>query len=75
MKDNEVPRLIWADNLNPEDIDLLREQVDMALQDLNFPIVTNYEVHVEGIDIIERVEIKVQPCIRLTRFQILKKED
>jgi hypothetical protein len=72
LKDDEVPRIVWADSLSPGDIDILREQVDMALQDPNFTIVTNYEVHVEGIDTIKKVEREVKPCIRLTRFQILK---
>lgn len=40
-------RIVWADQLNPEDVDNLREQVDMALVDPDYSIIANYEVHWE----------------------------
>jgi hypothetical protein len=40
-------RIVWAEGLNPDDIDNLREQVDMALVDPDFSIIANYEVHWE----------------------------
>lgn len=38
-------RIVWAEDLNPEDVDSLREQVDMALVDPDYSIIANYEVH------------------------------
>ena len=43
-------RIVWADSLSTEDIDNLREQVEMALKDPDFVIVSNYEIHVESAD-------------------------
>ncbi|MBE3086161.1 MAG: hypothetical protein IMZ64_08090, partial [Bacteroidetes bacterium] len=40
-------RVVWAEDLNPEDVDSLREQVDMALVDPDYSIIANYEVHWE----------------------------
>lgn len=40
-------RIVWAENLSDIDTDDLREQVDLALQDPDYSIVTNYEVHWE----------------------------
>ena len=40
-------RVIWAEDLNPDDIDNLREQVDLALVDPDFSIIANYEIHWE----------------------------
>jgi hypothetical protein len=40
-------RIVWADQLNAEDVDNLREQVDMALVDPDYSIIANYEVHWE----------------------------
>jgi len=40
-------RIVWADQLNPEDIDNLREQVDLALVDPDYSIIANYEIHWE----------------------------
>lgn len=75
LGDDEVPRIIWADSINAMEMEVLRDQVNMALMDPNFAIVTNFEIHVEGIDTIKKVEREVKPSIRLTRFQILKKEN
>lgn len=38
-------RIVWAEGLSDVDVDLLREQVDLALVDPDYSIVTNYEVH------------------------------
>jgi len=40
-------RLVWGENLSEVDVEDLREQVDMALVDPDYSIVTNYEVHWE----------------------------
>jgi len=40
-------RVVWAEGLNSDDIDNLREQVDLALVDPDFSIIANYEVHWE----------------------------
>jgi hypothetical protein len=40
-------RIVWADELNQDDVDNLREQVDLALVDPDFSIVANYEIHWE----------------------------
>ena len=40
-------RVVWAEGLNNDDTDNLREQVDMALVDPDFSIIANYEVHWE----------------------------
>ncbi len=40
-------RIVWAEGLSDVDTDDLREQVDLALVDPDYSIVTNYEVHWE----------------------------
>lgn len=40
-------RIVWAEDLNTDDVDNLREQVDLALVDPDFSIVANYEIHWE----------------------------
>lgn len=40
-------RIVWAPDLSLADIDSLRDQVDQALQDPDYSIVTNFEVHWE----------------------------
>lgn len=42
-------RLVWGEGLSDIDTDDLREQVDLALVDPDYSIVTNYEVHWEEI--------------------------
>jgi len=42
-------RVVWGENLSDVDTDDLREQVDLALVDPDYSIVTNYEVHWEEI--------------------------
>ena len=40
-------RIVWAEDLNDDGVDNLREQVDMALVDPDFSIIANYEIHWE----------------------------
>jgi len=40
-------RLVWAEDMDIADTEELREQVDMALVDPDYSIVTNFEVHWE----------------------------
>jgi len=40
-------RVVWAENLSVEQVDDLREQVDMALVDPDYSIIANYEIHWE----------------------------
>jgi len=40
-------RIVWAENLSDADVNDLREQVDLALVDPDYSIITNYEVHWE----------------------------
>jgi len=42
-------RLVWGEGLAETDVEDLREQVDLALVDPDYSIVTNYEVHWEEI--------------------------
>lgn len=40
-------RIVWAENMDAADTEALREQVDLALMDPDFSIVTNFEVNWE----------------------------
>jgi hypothetical protein len=40
-------RIVWADGLSEADTEQLRDQVDLALVDPDYSIVTNYEIHWE----------------------------
>lgn len=40
-------RIVWAKDMDEQDIDLLREQVDLALADPDFSIITNFEINWE----------------------------
>lgn len=40
-------RIVWGESLSDFDVEALREQVDLALVDPDYSIVTNYEVHWE----------------------------
>lgn len=42
-------RVVWADKMSEPDTDALRDQVDQALIDPDFTIVTNFEVHWDEI--------------------------
>jgi hypothetical protein len=43
--------IVWAEDLNNEDIENLREQVQHALTDPNYSIISNYEIHWERIPV------------------------
>jgi hypothetical protein len=40
-------RIVWAEELNESDVEALREQVDLALVDPDYSIITNYQVNWE----------------------------
>jgi len=40
-------RIVWAEDISEQDVEELREQVDLSLVDPDYSIVTNYEVHWE----------------------------
>jgi hypothetical protein len=40
-------RVVWAEGMSDNDTDVLREQVDIALTDPDFSIITNFEIHWE----------------------------
>ncbi len=42
-------RIVWADKMSQPDVDDLRDQIDQALQDPDFTVVTNFEVHWDEI--------------------------
>jgi hypothetical protein len=42
-------RVVWADKMSSTDVDDLRDQVDQALIDPDFSIITNFEVHWDEI--------------------------
>jgi len=48
-------RLIWGEGLSEIDVEDLREQVDLALVDPDYSIITNYEVHWEDIGARDRL--------------------
>lgn len=40
-------RVVWAENIGEEEVDALREQIDLSLVDPDYSIVANYEIHWE----------------------------
>jgi hypothetical protein len=42
-------RLVYAENASANDVDMLRDQVDLALQDPDYSIVTNFQVNWEEL--------------------------
>jgi hypothetical protein len=48
-------RLVWGENLDENQLDDLRDQVDLALQDPDYSIVTNYQVNWEEMGADQRV--------------------
>lgn len=48
-------RIVWAEGLSDQDVEALREQVDLALVDPDYSIVTNYEVHWEEMGARDRL--------------------
>lgn len=53
---NMTPKhLVWAEGLNSAQVEDLRDQVDMALNENDHSIVTNFEVHWESIGVGDRL--------------------
>lgn len=48
-------RIVWAEELGDLDVSNLREQVDLALMDPDFSIITNYQVHWEEMGVSGRL--------------------
>jgi len=48
-------RIVWGDRISEMDVMDLREQVDMALVDPDYSIVTNYEIHWEEMGARDRL--------------------
>lgn len=48
-------RIVWAEGLSDVDVEALREQVDLALVDPDYSIVTNYEVRWEEMGARDRL--------------------
>lgn len=48
-------RLVWGEDLSAPQVDMLRDQVDLALQDPDYSIVTNFEVHWEEMGADQRL--------------------
>ncbi len=42
-------RVVWADKMSETDVDGIRDQIDQALQDPDFAIVANFELHWDEI--------------------------
>ncbi len=42
-------RVIWADKMSDPDVDNLRDQIDQAIIDPDFSVITNFEVHWDEI--------------------------
>jgi hypothetical protein len=40
-------RLVWAEDMDAQDVEMLRDQVDMALMDPDFSIIANFEIRWE----------------------------
>ena len=48
-------RIVYAKDMDAADIDLLREQVDLALSDPDFSIITNFEINWEEMGVENRL--------------------
>lgn len=48
-------RIVWADKMSERDVEDLRDQIDQALIDPDFTIVTNFEVHWDEIGARDRL--------------------
>ena len=48
-------RVIWADKMSVVDVDDLRDQIDQALIDPDYSVITNFEVHWEEIGARDRL--------------------
>ena len=43
--------IVWAENITAEDLNRLREQIDMAMIDPDYVVMTNYAVNWNRIDL------------------------
>jgi len=48
-------RLVWAENMNDDQTEALREQVDLALQDPDYSIITSFQVNWEEMGADQRL--------------------
>ena len=48
-------RIVWAENMDAGDTELLREQVDMSLQDPDFSIISNFQINWEEMGTEQRL--------------------
>lgn len=48
-------RVVWADKMSEPDVDALRDQIEQALIDPDFTVVTNFEVHWDEIGARDRL--------------------
>ena len=48
-------RIIWGDKMSQPDVDDLRDQIDQALVDPDFTIITNFEVHWDEVGARDRL--------------------
>lgn len=48
-------RVIWAENASADDVEALRDQVDSALMDPDYSIITNFEVHWDEVGARDRL--------------------
>lgn len=48
-------RIVWGEDLNTNDVEALRDQIDMALQDPDYSIVANFEVRWEEMGAEQRL--------------------
>lgn len=44
-------RIVWAEGLDKKDLKILREQVELALSNSNYAIITNYQINWEEIEV------------------------
>lgn len=48
-------RIVWAEGLSDVDVELLRQQVDLAMVDPDYSVVANYEIHWEEMGAKDRL--------------------
>ncbi len=62
-------RVVWAEGMDQQDIENMREQIDVALQDPDFSIVTNFELRWEEMGSNQRL-LDLTPEYDLTDRQL-----
>ncbi len=50
MRNMTPKHLIWAEDASNDDLDNLRAQVELSMEDPDYSIITNFEVHWEQVD-------------------------